>query len=636
MAVDKYITNQTRKMLTAYGGVRSILETPKGALIVEEFDKWKFFKDPARIFDREENLIEDNRLLKRLQVHFKNLHKFIRVPENVSNAYLTYEVTPRDKKKVASANYFPEWMYCPTCERFKHINDWWKGWHQTLERFKEIKAGEKFIKPKCYKCYEEAKLKDKWKKYFELEQVRFIMTAPNGDIRDLPWERWNLAEKNINDDSADGGNIRLDFTRLCCDHQDLRYIRSETFSDLAGIRIKCLNKDCSSNGREVSLAGLFGLRIGQNEKQFKPVIRTSNSVYYSIGINSIYLPKKIEEITTDDKISIRNSIAAGLEREMIYRIYNRYTKETIDDFIENKNEAHFEPEIQYRFKEYKFILENPNYNDEENKTNLRYENQNIISLKDYCINILIKVKRLKLTTVQTAYTRQEPFDKDLFIREGDAQTPIKIKYTSTQAINTQYLLAVESFGEGIFIDLDKHKVDEWFIKYYNESKSFKERIDLLLNRALLSELLPKDKFSDHKHLTKFILLHTLSHLLIKEMEFLCGYSATSMNERLFVDSENMQGVLIYTVAGSEGSYGGLINQCNPESFKKILQSALFRCRDCASDPVCYHSDGQGIGGLNLAACYSCSLLPETSCEEFNSFLDRAILIDGQFGFFKNT
>jgi len=636
MAVDKYVTNQTRKMLTAYGGVGSILETPKGALLVEEFDKWKFFKDPARIFEKEEHIIEDNRLLKRLQVHFKNLQQFIRVPENVSNAYITYEVTPRDKKKVASANYFPEWMYCPNCERFKHIKDWWRGWKQTLERFNEHAIGEKFIKPKCFKCYEEAKLKDRRKKYFELEQVRFIMTAPNGEIRDLPWERWNLAEKNINDDSADGGNIRLDSTRLCCDNQDLRYLRSETFSDLAGIRIKCVNKDCSSNGREVTLAGLFGLRIGQNEKQFKPVIRTSNSVYYSININSIYLPKKIEEISTDDKISIRNSIASGLEREMIYRIYTRYTKETIDDFIDNKNESHFEPEIQYRFKEYKFILENPNYNDEENKSNLRYENQNKSSLKDYNINTLIKVKRLKLTTVQTAYTRQEPFDKDLFIREGDAQTPIKIKYTSTQAINTQYLLAAESFGEGIFIDLDKNKVDEWFVKHFNETEAFQKRINPLWKRFLLSEILPSDKFSDQKHLAKFILLHTLSHLLIKEMEFLCGYSSTSLNERLFVDSENMQGVLIYTVAGSEGSYGGLINQSNPESFKKILQSALYRSRDCASDPVCYHSDGQGIGGLNLAACYSCSLLPETSCEELNRLLDRAILIDEQFGFFKNA
>ena len=39
--MPKYIQSQTRKMLSAYGGVGSILETSKGALIVEEFDKWK-------------------------------------------------------------------------------------------------------------------------------------------------------------------------------------------------------------------------------------------------------------------------------------------------------------------------------------------------------------------------------------------------------------------------------------------------------------------------------------------------------------------------------------------------------------------------------------------------------------------
>src|SRR6185295_2706390 len=125
---------------------------------------------------------------------------------------------------------------------------------------------------------EEKKNKRKIKKYHELEQVRFIMTAPNGEIRDLPWERWNLAEKNINDETAEEGNIRLDFTKLCCDKPDLRYLRSETFADLAGIRVKCENKGCDANGREVNLSGLFGLRIGNDKnKQFKPVIRTSNS-----------------------------------------------------------------------------------------------------------------------------------------------------------------------------------------------------------------------------------------------------------------------------------------------------------------------------------------------------------------------
>ncbi|NBA78237.1 hypothetical protein GOQ04_21945 [Emticicia sp. ODNR4P] len=641
MAKDKYISTQTRKMLSTYGGVGSILETSKGALIVEEFDKWKFFDDKDRLFDREEFIIEDNRLLKRLQVHFKQLQKFIRVPTNIANPYIQDDSIPQNEKKVASAKYFPEWMYCPNCERFKHIKDWWRDWKQTLQKWKDPLPDEKFIKPKCFHCFEEAKTKSKKKKYYELEQVRFIMTAPNGEIRDLPWDFWNCAEKNVKEEDTDGGNIHIDWTKKCCDNQDLRYLRSETFADLAGIRVKCVNKGCRANGREVTLAGLFGLRyFSSNEariardktKLLKPVIRTSNSVYYPLCINSIYLPKKNQEIKQDDKATIRNLLASGVSKEIIYTSFSRYDKQTIDDFIDEKGEATFEAEIQYRLKEYKFILEHPNYREEQN-SNLTYENQLTETLSGFGISTLIKVKRLKLTTVQTAYTRQEPFDKDLFIREGDKQTPIKTKYTSSQAVNTNYLLATESFGEGIFIDLDKTKVDEWFYKHYNNTPAFRERINVLQERISLSEIIQKNKFLDNRHLVKFILVHTLSHLLVKELEFLCGYAATSLNERLFVDSDNMQGLLLYTVAGSEGSYGGIITQSHPTSFKKILEAALFRSNDCASDPVCYHSDGQGIGGMNLAACYSCSLLPETSCEEFNSFLDRALLIDKDFGFF---
>jgi hypothetical protein len=47
---------------------------------------------------------------------------------------------------------------------------------------------------------------------------------------------------------------------------------------------------------------------------------------------------------------------------------------------------------------------------------------------------------------------------------------------------------------------------------------------------------------------------------------------------------------------------------------------------CSSDPLCINSTGQGFDSLNLAACHSCSLLPETSCEIRNSYLDRAAVI----------
>lgn len=44
--------------------------------------------------------------------------------------------------------------------------------------------------------------------------------------------------------------------------------------------------------------------------------------------------------------------------------------------------------------------------------------------------------------------------------------------------------------------------------------------------------------------------------------------------------------------------------------------------------------------MNLSACYSCALIPETSCEEYNIFLDRGVLIgtfmDRTMGFFGSS
>jgi hypothetical protein len=162
----------------------------------------------------------------------------------------------------------------------------------------------------------------------------------------------------------------------------------------------------------------------------------------------------------------------------------------------------------------------------------------------------------------------------------------------------------------------------------------KAEIISLYQRMQQNEMINKDKFANTIHLAKTVLIHSFSHLIIKELEFLCGYPSSSVSERIYCDSDTMNGLLIYTIAGSEGSFGGLIKQADSEKFSKILSSALLRARDCSSDPICYESDGQGVGGLNYAACYSCLLISETSCEEFNSFLDRKILIDKNYGFFR--
>lgn len=647
MSNYKYTETQTRKVISSYGGVESIIETPKGALKIEPFEKWPFFKaiQEGKI-QPEEFVINDNRLLKRLQTQkgFPKLKEFLRIPPN--HAHPQNKSIPVNPLETISSTYFPEWFYCNNCERFKNIHEWWREWKRVIQKHSGQANKSDFIPPKCPYCYDKAKENQKksgkWRRfYYDLEQVRFVMTAPTGEIKDFPWERWNKATKEFSENQDENtdkkkSGIHFDWENLCCDNPDLRYFKSQKYSDLAGIRIEC--KNCGANN---TLSGFFGTRVRvpkKNDIYFKPVLRTSNSCYYPILVSSIYLPTK-REFDIEDQAAIKEWNEDGEDINFIFKaLRKKYPKEKIQNFINGNLEGEFEPEIEYRLKEFDFITEpsREKYPKEESDDhNLVFDRVELTKLSKYGINNLTAVKRLKITTVQTAYSRQEPIDSDQFLNDEKSENNIEAKYTSKWANQTKYLPAIESFGEGIFVSLDEEKINEWLFAS-NKKEKFKARIKQLFDNSKNSNLTSvQKKFKNEDHLSRFVLIHTLSHILIKELEFLCGYPATSLNERLFIDENKMAGILIYTVAGAEGSYGGLVSQATEKNFDRILDAALYRAEDCASDPICYNTeDGQGVGGLNMAACYSCSLLPENSCEEFNSFLDRSLLIDDNYGFFK--
>jgi len=651
----KYTELQTRKLISSYGGVGSIIETINGALLIKEFNKWKYFVliEKEKIEIQENEIIEDERLLKRLKYYFPDLTQIVKVPANYSAFYNAS--LPKLKDHIIDAEYFPKWMYCTKCNSFKHVDDWYKGWKSVYHSKEVNKINDSFTPPKCYKCYQKAKSNKEKRKYYPLEQVRFMLTAPNGNIKDLPWDKWT----NLSREKDKNGQQKIVFNGKCCIKQDLKYLRSDTFSDFSGVRIQCKNPDCKTKGKQVSLAGLFGLRVPDfdrngeikivadkegnpvldnkgNEQKifFKPVIRTSNSVYYPLITNSLYLPQ-IENISKEDKKNVIN----------LFRNKNK-TIEEISSFmdipIEYLNElfnpADFIKEVDYRLKEYNYLTTKKSPDDND----LVFEQETSELLNQFGIKKLLKINRLKLTSVQTGFSRQEPIDKDLFAENTMddfirvSKEAVKAKYTSSKGKATKLLPGIESFGEGIFIDFDLDKIMSWYNEQ-SKNKEFKKRIETLRNNAENSEYRSSEEkrnmISNLSYLAKFIFIHTFSHILIKELEFLTGYSSSSISERLYINEDDMQGVLIYTMAGAEGSFGGLVSQANSERFIKIIESALARAKDCASDPICYNSEGQGIGGLNLAACYSCTLLPETSCEEFNSYLDRALLIGEKYGFY---
>ena len=140
------------------------------------------------------------------------------------------------------------------------------------------------------------------------------------------------------------------------------------------------------------------------------------------------------------------------------------------------------------------------------------------------------------------------------------------------------------------------------------------------------------------------MLHTFAHLFIREISNICGYSAASIREKIYSevdekDGVKMCGILVYVSStDSDSSLGGLISIAdNEDVLERILDSMLERASWCSGDPLCISSMKQGYKNLNYAACHDCTLLPETSCEKYNCFLDRASIVglpnDPEVGFF---
>jgi hypothetical protein len=129
----------------------------------------------------------------------------------------------------------------------------------------------------------------------------------------------------------------------------------------------------------------------------------------------------------------------------------------------------------------------------------------------------------------------------------------------------------------------------------------------------------------------YVLLHTLSHLLIQSLAMRCGYPASSLRERIYADAVAQRfGILLYTGspdADAEGTLGGLVQQAR--YIEDHLQQALRMSALCSNDPVCaQHVPGKSLENrwLHGAACHGCSLVAETSCEMRNDYLDRALVV----------
>ena len=183
-----------------------------------------------------------------------------------------------------------------------------------------------------------------------------------------------------------------------------------------------------------------------------------------------------------------------------------------------------------------------------------------------------------------------------------------------------WLPGVEMNGEGIFVTLDLPALDNW------EFDSDVKKYEIASKEAQRSWHAARGAVVEPKS-ARFGLVHSLAHLLIRRLELEAGYAGSSLRERIYV-GDGMAGFLIYTATpDSEGTLGGLVELARPEDLGPLLDRALESAELCANDPFCSSREASDAGShLNGAACHACLLLPETSCEHGNHFLDRTLVV----------
>lgn len=230
------------------------------------------------------------------------------------------------------------------------------------------------------------------------------------------------------------------------------------------------------------------------------------------------------------------------------------------------------------------------------------------------IRRVVLVHRLREVIAQLGFTRFEAAGPDI---QGELELEVK---RANLALDAQWLPAIENRGEGIFLLFDSERVNLW-----SETLTVKNRAKQLLagfDRWKHDHPDSKREFPT----VQYYMLHTFSHLLITAISLECGYPSSSLRERVYATGGKF-GLLIYTGSSdAEGTLGGLVEA--GRSIRRHILRALELGSLCSNDPVCaFHRpaefDHQHLLG---GACHGCALISETSCEQHNDFLDRALVV----------
>jgi len=498
------------------------------------------------------------------------------------------------------------------------------------------------------------------------QPVRFIAVCPAGHIQDFPWKEWARC--------------------TCADSSGLELI-DKGGSELSSVRVSC--SVCSSGREGRSLSGTtilptlsnsedpeeslsafqraeirccgrntwLGPKAGESscDQPLVAALINQTNLHYSRELSSISLPSTSDPTLEYICDALSRTEGACLERikwmeypdqrpRVKNEASNRLSEIGLSFTSEQLNEA---CEIVFGDRKRDIVIDAviPSL-PESSLSDFRREEFNIIrnrvqdsddllvipsaipdSFRDYFSRVNL-VERLKETRVFCGFDRLSQNGSVTDDMPGRGMKQLFINPPMTP--ESRWLPAVTVYGEGIYFEINETKLKEWQIKH-NQWLNNRLNQAFIMRLSGVTKTLPPLRAAGMEWASRYLLIHSLSHLLINQLVFECGYSTAALKERLYVSSDPtapMAGFLIYTASGdSEGTLGGLVRLGRKELLEPLLLRALNKASWCSADPVCSENLG-GVGASlsNLAACHSCTLLPETSCETINQGLDRAMVV----------
>lgn len=658
-AVSKY------KLLSAYGGPGSLIHTEYGSIIISCIEEWGFLIKVNELYQQALQIkalpepyvrdqagfdgisfSNDERLLKELKASkgVENLLFLTLVPNiEVDDVYQTID---DGRTHLAVSSQFLPKIFFDRRDHLKTYHQWYSLWATDHE---------KFFPPKYRQSFQ--RNGDTKEVSILLKQDNLVLLCKNGHISDFPWSnflRWRTVQPHDLNNPVDLYNMQG-----CCDRPDIQI--SETAANATGFDgkwLKCNTPGCECT-RGVSLKGITSIKVmcpghkpwesetglptnyygkaevrrthpraevcGRDDTRI--ALTTGNNLYFARALTSIFMPPELFE--DERELRIRD-----LDIELQQAINNRQFVlcENLQKQIEELQTSlradvqvndDDDRDIRFRYQEYLALANKPveliNISRQDLLVNDVTSNLDPAS-RPYFHRIL-RIDRLKVTSAQLDFSRVEPYEA------GSSDIVSRNIFRSRPEEVLTYPV-VENFGEGIFFAFDHATIEGWATDMHRFRRLFARRRNRFATGARV--------FAEMGG-SQLYMVHTFSHLLMRELEFRCGYPTASLSERLFVSNDEetkMFGCLIYTAEGAEGSMGGLIAQTREGNLNDLLRSALIRATICNSDPLCWKSDGQGLFELNLASCFACGLVSETSCEHRNIYLDRQVLIDQDNGFFK--